>query len=51
MATEEEFMAAVSRIKSVTDRKGRKQIFVYNVKGQIDQIRDGAPEARLVRGQ
>ncbi|MFA6958485.1 MAG: Ig-like domain-containing protein [Thermoanaerobaculia bacterium] len=31
-----------SRIKSVTDRQGRKQAFTYNTKGQLTEIRDGA---------
>jgi RHS repeat-associated protein len=30
------------RIKSVTDRRGRKQIFGYNGKGQLETISDGS---------
>jgi len=31
-----------SRLKEVTDRQGRKQTFVYNAKGQLDEVRDGS---------
>jgi RHS repeat-associated protein len=31
-----------ARIKSVTDRQNRKQAYVYNAKGQLTDIRDGA---------
>jgi YD repeat-containing protein len=33
-----------SRVKSVTDRQNRKQSFVYNLKGQLTEVRDGASE-------
>jgi len=31
-----------TRLKSVTDRQGRKQIFIYNAKGQHTETRDGS---------
>ncbi|HET8798096.1 MAG TPA: RHS repeat-associated core domain-containing protein, partial [Thermoanaerobaculia bacterium] len=39
-----------ARVKSVTDRQNRKQVYVYNAKGQLFEIRDGAGAAidRLV---
>jgi len=30
-----------ARLKSVTDRQGRKQSYLYNAKGQLAEIRDG----------
>lgn len=34
-----------ARVKAVTDRQNRKQSFVYNAKGQLAEVRDGADAA------